>query len=153
MQLRLVSIGSFHIVLDPSALATFRRWKQPAHAAEACGILLGMQWPVRWEVTEATSPQPSDRRGRFHYVREVDGHLDIARQRWEESAGLIGYLGEWHTHPQSCAQPSGTDLRETAALSRRNGFPVLSIVVGRSRCTAFVMDEGRLVGMQPFDLG
>lgn len=111
-----------------------------------------MQWPARWEVTEATPPQRTDRRSRLHYVREVRGHLDIAQRRWKESAGLIGYLGDWHTHPQLRAEPSSTDLREAALLSRRNGAAVLSIIVGRRQCSAFVAHDGNILGMQVFDL-
>lgn len=152
MQRRIVPVGSLEIGLDDSVLAAFRLWQQSDRSPEACGILLGMQWPARWEVTEATPPQRTDRRSRLHYVREVPGHLDIAQRRWEESAGLIGYLGEWHTHPQSRAEPSGTDLREAALLSSRNGAAVLSIVVGRLQCCAFVACDGDILGTQMFNL-
>jgi integrative and conjugative element protein (TIGR02256 family) len=152
MRRRIVLDGSLEIRFDDSVLAVFRQWRQSDRAPEACGILLGMQWPARWEVTEATLPQRTDRRSRLHYVREVPGHLDIAQRRWEESAGLVGYLGEWHTHPQSRAEPSSTDLREAALLSKRNGAMVLSVVVGHRQCTAFLADAGQVLGMAEFDL-
>lgn len=144
--------GPVHIGLDPAVVGTFRSWRQGRFAPEACGILLGMQWSTRWEVTEATPPQSGDRRQQCSYVREMQGHMQIATDRWQHSGGLIGYLGEWHTHPQSHASPSGKDLAELCKISQRNRTLTVSIVVGHKSCSAIFARGGRVTHVRGFEL-
>jgi integrative and conjugative element protein (TIGR02256 family) len=144
--------GAAHIGLDPAVVGTFRSWRQGRFAPEACGILLGMQWPTRWEVTEATPPQLGDRRRQHSYVRETPDHMEIAMSRWEQSGGLIGYLGEWHTHPESHASPSSRDLAELCKISQRNRTLTLSIVVGHKTCSAAFARGGRVTHVRRFEI-
>ena len=146
-----VAIGSLQVRLDPSVLTTFRRFRQTVGSTEACGILLGLQWADRWEITEATPPQLTDQRSFLHYFRRRKGHVEVAAQRWEESKGLIGYVGEWHTHPESSARPSRKDIDSTAKIARTNASSTLSIVVGNPGCIMLMFDAtGNLSASTPF---
>ena len=33
-------------------------------------------------------------------------HKGLAERRWQESKGLVRYVGEWHTYPQDVPSPS-----------------------------------------------
>ncbi|MDQ9172053.1 Mov34/MPN/PAD-1 family protein [Oxalobacteraceae bacterium R-40] len=97
---------------------------------EACGILLGKQYDDAVEITNFTKPQLTDHRTRASFQRERAGHVQQAVHLWDESNGLVGYIGEWHTHPERIPTPSRTDLRETRILSKRNSSSVVLIILG-----------------------
>tara|TARA_R110001599_G_scaffold159052_2_gene346337 strand:- start:145638 stop:146030 length:393 start_codon:yes stop_codon:yes gene_type:complete len=92
-------------------LKTFRQIKPKD--VEACGLLLGRAYNHAIEVTAFTPPQVSDRRTRSSYSRKSKGHAEQAVNIWKHSSGLIGYLGEWHTHPEHNPLPSSKDLIES----------------------------------------
>lgn len=86
-----------------------RRWWH----CEAGGVLLGRHLLDSHDlvVDEVTTPQSSDRRGRFSFFRS-SRHEYVARKRWIEEESTMAYLGLWHTHPESDPTPSGVDQRD-----------------------------------------
>jgi integrative and conjugative element protein (TIGR02256 family) len=86
-----------------------RSWWQ----AEAGGVLLGRHLLDSEDlvVDEVSTPQKSDRRGRFSFFRSKR-HEIIARDRWVEETSTMAYLGLWHTHPQADPRPSSVDRRD-----------------------------------------
>jgi hypothetical protein len=52
------------------------------------------------------------------------------------TAGIVGYVGEWHSHPRGhSANPSPDDLIQLAELSlgmHADGLPALQLIVGES---------------------
>ena len=50
------------------------------------------------------------------------------------TANIVGYVGEWHSHPRHCtATPSVTDRRHIGRLAEvlaQDGQPALMIIVG-----------------------
>lgn len=118
---------------DP-VLEVFARYRQLSpEDAEAGGLLLGTVHGEHLLVTAATEPKATDRRFRFWFERGPDGHQATADRLWRESGGTVRYLGEWHSHPEDCPSPSGTDRREWRALAERraDGRPALTVIVGR----------------------
>lgn len=97
---------------------------------EAGGILIGKRRGRHLEVTLASPPQKEDVRSRYKFVRSPVGHQEIAEARWRASDGEENYLGEWHTHPQIDAYPSGLDLKEWKILAHKHKTPLLFIIVG-----------------------
>ncbi len=131
MQQLIVDMRKTRIVIDVAALETLLAHRQTGKAlVEACGVLLGRQWDDLWQVTLATPPQKSDVRRRTGYARMTEGHLALAKTEWKNSKGLIGYLGEWHSHPEDHAHPSSHDLRSSREIAKRNQSSVLGIIVG-----------------------
>jgi integrative and conjugative element protein (TIGR02256 family) len=89
-----------------------------------------------------THPQDSDIRSRLFYTRNVAGHLKAARDIWESSGGLVGYLGEWHSHPQRSPTPSSRDLLEAKKLAKANrGQKILSLIIGTAEACVFIAEE------------
>lgn len=123
-----------HLVyLGQQPLEVFRRYIQDGvDSKEAGGILLGHVRGEHLEIIEATEPSFLDRRFRFLFERMPFFHHRVAMKRWRESKGLIRYVGEWHTHPQSKPTPSSIDLREWQVLAadRADGRPLLTLIVG-----------------------
>ena len=129
-----VTPGSLSFVhLEPEVLETFNEYVQGVRDLEAGGILLGCVRGPHLQIIDATTPSPRDRRSRFSFERDDFHHHAIAMRRWQESDGIIRYVGEWHTHPEDYPSPSSIDLREWRGLaaSRIDGRPLLALIVGR----------------------
>lgn len=110
------------------SLQSFRQIQFPDK--EACGLLLGQRRGNHLHITKITEPQVADRRSRVAYWRAAKGHRRVAVASWKKSKKLIGYLGEWHTHPQPFPAPSTVDLDEWRKLARLQSEPMLFLIVG-----------------------
>ena len=91
-------------------ISAFRQRR--AHDSEAGGILLGYRRGAHLHVTDATRPQPHDKRSRFQFERRDAFHQAYALDRWRESRGALDHIGEWHSHPESSPMPSSLDRSE-----------------------------------------
>lgn len=119
------------VLVEGGALSVVTRFRQiEADASEAGGILIGFRRGSHLHVLEATVPQPTDKRGRVSFRRAAAGHAEEALKRWRETAKTADYLGEWHTHPERHATPSGIDRREWEVILRRRDQPMIFIIGG-----------------------
>lgn len=121
------------VYLHRQPLEIFTRYLQEGiDSKEAGGILLGHVRGEHLEIIEATEPSVWDKRFRFLFERMPYFHHRLAMKRWKESNGLVRYVGEWHTHPQSYPTPSSLDLKEWQLLAadRVDGRPLLALIVG-----------------------
>lgn len=128
-------------------LTTFASHRQlEASDSEAGGILLGRRRGRHLEITDATRPFPTDSRTRTAFIREPDGHQEEAARRWQFSRGQVGYVGEWHTHPERKPTPSSIDVAQwhKSSLSMSNGLPFLAVIVGMESCYVAVWNQGGL---------
>lgn len=132
------------VYFDQSVLDIFERHIQSDSGTEAGGILLGHVRGKHLEILEASEPTPQDRRLRYFFERMIYGHKGLAERRWQESKGLIRYVGEWHTHPQDVPSPSPTDLCEWQKLARARSDrrPMLAVIVGRQKLHVELMHSG-----------
>lgn len=113
------------------ALGTYRQ--QKLSDAEAGGLLLGFRRGPHLHVTACTQPFPADKRTRTSFNRGCAGHAEIAYKRWRASQERMDYLGEWHSHPEAKASPSGIDLREWRKLLGDRRDALFFLVVGIDR--------------------
>lgn len=115
-----------------SVLQVFSEHVQTGLKPESGGILLGTVHERGLLVTTATGPTKLDRQFQFLFERSPFGHRAVARRKWRQSGGLVRYIGEWHTHPQSIPRPSAIDLDEwrKLAIVRADGRPLLAVIVG-----------------------
>lgn len=148
MRFRRAVSGHLHLV--PPVVTQLDRFRQRWWwSREAGGVLLGrhlVDSADLW-VDEATVPQRGDRRTRMTFYRS-DAHRWLALQRWEESGGICGHLGLWHTHPEPLPQPSHIDFadwRHALAADRFEGDSLVFLIVGqqRLRCWQGWKDESR----------
>lgn len=113
------------------ALDTYRQHK--LSDAEAGGLLLGFRRGSHLHVTACTEPFPADKRDRTSFKRSCAGHAEVAFKRWRASQERIDYLGEWHSHPEVKASPSGIDLREWRKLLGDRRDALLFLIIGIDR--------------------
>ena len=64
----------------------------------------------------------------------------------------MGYLGEWHTHPQRIPHPSNKDLGEVVKISLKNEAPVVSVILGTTHGCGFMANGKRLSNVVRFSL-
>jgi integrative and conjugative element protein (TIGR02256 family) len=109
-----------------SLISGFRQRER--HAEEAGGILLGQHAQQRHRaaggrtvlITKASVPSSRDRSGRHSFIRDAETAQIIVDHEHYKSAGRTTYLGEWHTHPERFATPSGRDRRMIARAFQEN---------------------------------
>lgn len=81
-------------------------------STEAGGILIGREncGNANLIIEFITEPMVSDKRSRSRFLRKDTGHIDFFEKLYKENAGVYGYMGEWHTHPENIPHYSLIDF-------------------------------------------
>lgn len=96
-------------------VAMLRGYAQHARSSlEAGGVLIGRLLRDCDDVVidVATEPMVDDVRRRCSFTRACAAHQDVIEATWRASGRTLGYLGEWHTHPEAVPTPSRVDRRD-----------------------------------------
>lgn len=98
--------------LSGGAEKTLRELFSSAKPNETGGILVGY---VNWErevvyITRALKPPSDSRSSPLAFVRGISDIPEEVRRIHERTGAMLGYVGEWHTHPGGDPQPSYQDL-------------------------------------------
>ena len=68
--------------------------------------------------------------------RGTSGLTNAVQEASKRTAGIVGYVGEWHSHPRGhSARPSRDDLVQLAEISlgmHDDGLPALQLIVGEN---------------------
>jgi len=140
-----LSLPLLHLKIDAPALDAMTAHRQTAaDASEAGGALLGRVLASGDVVVDlVTEPLPSDVRSRaaFHRSRAHQISIDAAHER---SGGVVGWLGEWHTHPEPDPTPSAVDLDDWHRRAHEDvyeGERLFFVIVGQERTRAWSCDR------------
>ena len=118
---------------DQQVIDTFDAYKQMPGQQESGGILLGRIFENRIIIETITTPGSSDKAGPAFFIRSRGKAQDIVNKTWSNSKGEKIYLGEWHTHSESCPQPSATDKDMIRNMLRDSIMEIdflLTVIVG-----------------------
>jgi integrative and conjugative element protein (TIGR02256 family) len=122
--------SSQRLILTPSALEVFTRYRQVNDEPEAGGLLFAeFEFPII-QISEVTSPHISDKRWRTLFVP----NRTLQRKRIKQifAAGQH-FVGEWHTHPEPNPTPSKLDLKSMSDAFKKSSHELnyfLMIIVG-----------------------
>lgn len=94
------------------------------------GIILGIIGGEYLYVESVTSACVKDERTRYAFLRQDEKHLDVWNSINNDTNGRIGYLGEWHSHPEKNPSPSKIDKEEWKKIKNELGEPLLFIIIG-----------------------
>lgn len=102
----------WEVRLTGDAEKTLRELFSSAKPNETGGILIGL---VNWKrraiyVTRVLKPPSDSRSSPFAFVRGTSDVPDEVEHIHERTGAMLGYVGEWHTHPGGEPQPSLQDL-------------------------------------------
>lgn len=126
LNFRLADSGQ-SLTISDVALQHFSNCRQrKIWSREAGGQLFAEITGVDIVITAVTGPRKSDWRSRFSY--RPDRRLEQAEIDQQFASGLH-YVGDWHTHPQPYARPSGEDLRSMSECVRQSRHPLNSFVL------------------------
>ena len=116
------------LILSADAWRSLTEAGSRALPREVGGLLLGHYTGDGPRVTEAPVV-PDHRATRIRYRRDATSGARILADRMHaDASGLLGYLGEWHTHPLPFG-PSGADLRACTRLAADGGHELALLVL------------------------
>lgn len=130
------SIEGLRIVWDEGVRGKVRAFRAERLPNETGGVVLGYFDLTRSSVYVVdVVPQPQDSEGDITgFTRGVEGLTEVVQMASDRTAGIVNYVGEWHSHPHgSSAQPSSADIYQMVHLAnelRRDGLPALMLIVG-----------------------
>lgn len=128
--LRRPDIDGF-VLIERGVLDVIARFRQSLQQApESGGILLGYRRGSHLHVAEATVPEASDESSRYRFFRSADPHQRAATACWQDSRGIVDYLGEWHTHPELVPTPSMTDIGGWTRICKERNVPMVFLIAG-----------------------
>ena len=68
------------------------------------------------------------------FERGVEGLKEAVQEAAQRTAGIVGYVGEWHSHPRGhTAAPSRDDFVQLVHLAlgmSNDGLPAVQLIVG-----------------------
>lgn len=131
-----LDFGELHVFYDEGLAARLKLLRLAALPSETGGVLLGYHdFNVGAIVLVDALPAPSDSRASSaSFERGISGLMEAVQEASSRTAGIVGYVGEWHSHPRGhSAAPSRDDLVQLAELSvgmHGDGLPALQLIVG-----------------------
>ena len=119
----IIGEGPLKIALSASIVEKIKEMQETYEFhTESGGILVGYYACSidSINISEMSSPQRDDIRGRLSFLRRPRGHQEFIDNLWETSGHRKAYIGEWHTHNQMMPEPSQTDKREWKRISQKD---------------------------------
>lgn len=131
-----LDFGDLNVFYDDALASHLKKLRLEALPNETGGVLLGyFDFNVGAIVLVDALPAPSDSQvspGSFE--RGTAGLSKAVQDATTRTAGIVEYVGEWHSHPQGhSAKPSHDDLIQLAELSmgmHEDGLLALQLIVG-----------------------
>lgn len=132
----ILPLGKFTAFLDKGLEDKLFALREAALPKETGGVLLGY-WDLNINalVLVDVIPAPVDSESsETAFVRGTEGLVEAVTEVRRRTGGIVGYVGEWHSHPPGVrADASSTDMKQLATLALRmleDGLPVASLIVG-----------------------
>lgn len=132
---RRLKFDGLDLFIDDGAERQLRALRSANLPNETGGILLGYyDFNVGAVVVVAGLPAPSDSKSSpGSFERGVKGLADAVNEASRRTAGIVGYIGEWHSHPRGhSAAPSRDDLIQLIHLAlgmADDGLPGVQLIV------------------------
>lgn len=115
------------VYLTDQARDSLRAAARASGKLEHGGILVGYRYGPELHVYDALTVPDKTSNGHTYLRRYVPAEQVLQEYLKSSSGSLLGYVGEWHTHPRM-VPPSGTDLRSMREISRSNEHATALIV-------------------------
>lgn len=126
------------LFIDSGIVQQLCTWRNGSLPNETGGVLLGYYDFNVSSVTIVTAlPAPTDSKSSpGGFERGIVGLEEAVREASRRTAGIVGYIGEWHSHPpRHSASPSKADLIQLCDLARgmaEDGLPAVQLIVGEN---------------------
>lgn len=133
---RRMQLGEFDLFIDAGAEAQLRDLRASGLPNETGGVLLGYyDFNINAVVIVTCLPAPPDSTAsQGAFKRGIAGLADAVNEASRRTAGIVGYIGEWHSHPRGhTAAPSRDDFVQLVHLAlgmSDDGLPAVQLIVG-----------------------
>lgn len=131
-----VQLNELTAFYDAGLLAHLTRLRNENLPRETGGVLLGyFDFNVKAVVIVDALAAPPDSFGSVaSFERGVVGLKDVVDEASRRTAGIVGYIGEWHSHPPGHSSAASRDdliqLVGIALQMHEDGLPALQLIVG-----------------------
>ena len=135
---RRMQLGEFDLFIDAGAETQLRDLRAAGLPNETGGVLLGYyDFNIKAVVVVTCLPAPPDSTAsQGAFKRGIAGLADAVNEASRRTAGIVGYIGEWHSHPHGhTATPSRDDFIQLVHLAlgmSDDGLPAVQLIVGES---------------------
>lgn len=142
-----VQRGGWTVLLDEGTLRVARDIRSRHVPAETGGILLGSIDHHRRTIAIVSAlPPPADSVGTtVSFERGTQGLVDAVTEASRRTAGIVGYLGEWHSHPpRASTDMSQDDVKQLLHLTvhlATDGDPAVMLIVGEGEDWSLIVGE------------
>jgi integrative and conjugative element protein (TIGR02256 family) len=133
---RSMEFDELELFIDAGIEEKLRVMRLKSFPTETGGILLGYyDFNINSVVIVDALPAPTDSKSsRTSFERGVVGLATAVEDAAKRTAGVVGYLGEWHSHPPGhSGHPSQDDILQLVYLAlgmADDGLPAVSLIVG-----------------------
>nr|VFK19373.1 MAG: ThiF family protein [Candidatus Kentron sp. LFY] len=142
-------IGKWRVIWDENLQGRLYAMRESNLPNETGGILLGyfdQKLGTIHLVDALPAPLDSDA-STSGFTRGISGLNDALEECAQRTANIVGYVGEWHSHPRyASSRPSTLDIELLAYLAgemARDGLPALMAIVGE-RYIRFCFCQARM---------
>lgn len=137
---------SWQVRIHARAIDNIKNLMKRAGRRETGGLLMGQAHKKRKViyVTDMLPPSKDSKGTPYAFKRGVKDYPEILDRIEASTGGLIGYVGEWHTHPQGPAALSATDHQAVKSIRKHldsAGLPTHILVFGKEEIASFVFAE------------
>jgi hypothetical protein len=139
--------GRWTVIWDGGLLEHLGEWRKRRLPNETGGILLGhfdMSRQILYVVDMLPSP-PDSAEWPTAYIRGWKGLGRELTKVHTRTAGMLNYVGEWHSHPDGYGvSPSNNDrgvLKWVAEYQAKDGLPGLISIAGEDNAVAFYLRD------------
>ncbi len=133
---RVIETEGFTIYIDEGARQQLFELRRNALPNETGGALLGYyDFTINALVIVCGLSAPKDSvSSASSFDRGFEGLLEDVQEAQRRTAGVVDYIGEWHSHPDGFSvTPSSDDLGQVAYLTKKmaeDGLPAVQIIIG-----------------------
>lgn len=134
---KIIQLGEFKLSIDNGVIEKLNQFRQENLPNETGGALLGYyDFNLSNLVIVDVLPAPEDSdSGQHWFERGTHGLTEAINEVTNRTAGIVGYIGEWHSHPDGYStEPSKDDkiqLTELALSMKEDGLPSIILIVGK----------------------
>ncbi|MCQ3018898.1 Mov34/MPN/PAD-1 family protein [Pseudomonas tremae] len=138
------TIGEWSVTYDRGLVDMIKAQRLAALPNETGGSILGItDLKTKTIVLVDTLPPPPDSESSpTHFIRGKEGQLEALRKVHDLTAGIVDYVGDWHSHPNGCSvKQSADDHVLFATLVSRmqiEGLPALMLIVSDADLGVYV---------------